>query len=227
MSSSASNEAYNMLIKLQDKLTCLNGVITLEAVDKLEDELSGIFTMGKTHHYTQGQKYSHLASAIPKSKYRLVIDNATWTHTVPINPGAYSADALSAGNVAATRKQFVAQHNIQQKNYRDCLIVKEVGKELILYAVGDDAVAPLKRQYIGFGDTTILAMINHLRLKTAIRMTTMQKYKYKMNGYNTPWDPRMSITAYFMLLDCFQVLLGDCRIATSNKEKTMAVGAQM
>ncbi len=110
MSSSASNEAYNTLIKLWDKLTCLNGVITPEAVNKLEDKLVGIFTVGKTHHYTQGQKYGHLASAIPESKYRLVIGNATWTHTVPSNPGAYSTDALNAGNAAATCKQFMAQH---------------------------------------------------------------------------------------------------------------------
>ncbi len=77
MFSSASNEGYNTLIKLWDKLTCLTGVITPEAVDKLEDELGRIFTMAKTHHYTQGQKYGHLASAIPKSKYRLIIGNAT------------------------------------------------------------------------------------------------------------------------------------------------------
>jgi hypothetical protein len=54
MSSSASNEAFNTLIKLWDKLTRLNGMITPEAVDKLEDELGGIFTVAKTHHYTQG-----------------------------------------------------------------------------------------------------------------------------------------------------------------------------
>jgi hypothetical protein len=108
MSSSASNKAYNTLIKFQEKLTHLNGVITPEAVDYLEDELGGVFTVVKTHHYTQGQKYGHLASAIPESKYRLVIGNATWTHTVPTNPGAYSADALNTGNAAATRKQFVA-----------------------------------------------------------------------------------------------------------------------
>jgi hypothetical protein len=77
MSSSALNKANNMLINLLDKLTRLNGLIILEAVNKLEDKLGGIFTVPKTHHYTQGQKYSHLASAIPKSKYRLVIGNAT------------------------------------------------------------------------------------------------------------------------------------------------------
>jgi hypothetical protein len=129
--------------------------------------------------------------------------------------------------VAATRKQFVAQHKIKKRSYRDYLNVEEAGKELILYAVGNNTVAILKKQYIGFGDTMVLAMINHLRLKTAIRMTTVQKDEYKTNGYNTPWDPTMSTTAYFLLLDCFQVLLGDRRIATSNKEKTMAVGVQM
>ncbi len=216
-----------MLINLWNKLTRLNGVITPEAVDKLKDELGRIFTLAKTHHYTQGQKYGHLASATPKSKYRLIIGNATWIHMVPTNPGAYSTDALYAGNTAAMRKQFVAQHKIKQKSYRDYLNVEEAGKELILYAIGNDAVAPLKKQYIGFGDMTVLAMIDHLPLKTAIRMTTTQKYEYKTNRYNTPWDPTMSITAYFTLLNCFQVLLGNRGITTSNKGKMMAAGAQM
>ncbi len=70
-------------------------------------------------------------------------------------------------------------------------------------------------------------MINHLCLKTVIRMTTTQKYEYKTNGYTTPWDPTTSIMAYFTLLDCFQVSLGDCRIPTSDKKKTMAARAQM
>ncbi len=90
MTTSKSNGVHDTLISLQDKLTRLNGVITPEAVDKLEDELGGIFTVTKTHHYEQGQKYGHLASAIPKAKYRLVIGDATWVHGVPANPGAYS-----------------------------------------------------------------------------------------------------------------------------------------
>ncbi len=56
MTSKASHDAYDTLINLRDKLTRLNGVITPEAVDKLEDELGRIFTVAKTHHYDQGQK---------------------------------------------------------------------------------------------------------------------------------------------------------------------------
>jgi hypothetical protein len=37
----------------------------------------------------------------------------------------------------------------------------------------------------------------------------------------------MSITTYFTLLNCFQVLVGNHGIATSNEEKTMVAGAQM
>jgi hypothetical protein len=58
-------------------------------------------------------------------------------------------------------------------------------------------------------------MIEHLHLKTAIRMTTAQKFEYKTNGYNKPWDPTTIITAYFTHLDRFQVSLGDRGITTS------------
>jgi hypothetical protein len=73
----------------------------------------------------------------------------------------------------------VAEHKILQKIYNDYLGVEETGKELILYAVGDDALAPLKKLYIGFGEMMVLGMIDHLRLKTAIKMTTVQKHEYR------------------------------------------------
>jgi hypothetical protein len=66
---------------------------------------------------------------------------------------------------------------------------------------GAYSVAPFKKQFIGFGNTAVLAMIDHLGLKMAIRMTNAQKYEYKTNGYNTPLDPMTSITAYFTLLN--------------------------
>ena len=93
---------------------------------------------------------------IPESKYRLIIGNATWTHGVPANPGAYSQAALTVGNTAAQREQLVVEHKILQKSYNNYLGVEEAGKELILYVVGDDVLAPLKKQYIGFRDTTVM-----------------------------------------------------------------------
>jgi len=145
MSPSKSSGAYETLINLRDKMTRLNGVITPEAADRLEDELGGIFTVVKTHHYEQGQKYGHLASAIHEPKYRLVITDPTWTHTVPGDPGPYSGAALLPGTSAAQREQLVATHKVTIESHASYLKVEEAGKELILYAVGDDALAPLKK----------------------------------------------------------------------------------
>jgi hypothetical protein len=227
MSPSKSSGAYELLINLRDKMTRLNGVITPEAIDRLEDKLGGIFTVIKTHHYKQGQKYGHLASAIPEAKYRIVITDATWTHMVPNDPGAYSAAAMVAGTLAAQRKQLVAMHKVTIESHASYLKVEEAGKELILYAVGDDALAPLKKQYISFGDKTVLTMIVHLQTKTAIKMTTAQKHEYHTSGYNAVWDPTTSITVYFTTLDRFQVSLKDRGIATSVEEKCMTAGSQM
>jgi hypothetical protein len=58
-------------------------------------------------------------------------------------------------------------------------------------------------------------------------MTTSQKYKYKTEGYKTPWDPTTSITAYFTGLKKFKNSLADGGIVTSVKEMTMAAGARI
>jgi hypothetical protein len=80
---------------------------------------------------------------------------------------------------------------------------QEAGKELLLYGVSDDALAPLKKQYINFGDATIHSMILHLCEKTANKMTAFQKFEYKAEGYGKQWDPMTSITAYFTGLNKF------------------------
>jgi hypothetical protein len=68
-------------------------------------------------------------------------------------------------------------------------------------------------------------MIKHLHDKTAIKMTTYQKYGYKTEGYRKAWDPTMSIMAYFTSLNKFQISLNDHRISTSIKEEMMVAGA--
>jgi hypothetical protein len=112
-------------------------------------------------------------------------------------------------------------------SYTEYLGAQEAGKELILYGVGNVALAPLTKQYIKFGDVTIHSMIKHQHDKTMIKMRTSQKYDYKTKGYCKAWDPTMSITTYSTGLDRFQISHDDRGISTSVKEKTMAAGAQM
>ena len=83
---------------------------------------------------------------------------------------------LGANVSAAQRKQILARHKEEQTLYANYLGAQEAGKELLLYVVGNDALVPLKKQYINFGDATIHSMILHLREKMAIKMTTSQKF---------------------------------------------------
>ena len=82
----------------------------------------------------------------------------------------------------AHQEQITVQLKEVQMAYTKYLGAQEAGKELLLYGVGDDALAPLKKQYINYGDATIHSMIQHLREKTAIKMTISQKFEYKAEG---------------------------------------------
>jgi hypothetical protein len=79
---------------------------------------------------------------------------------------------------------------------------QEAGKEILLCGVDNDALVPLKKQYINFGDATTHSMIQNLCEKTAIKMTT-QKFEYKAEKYGKQWDPTTSITAYFTSFNKF------------------------
>ncbi len=144
-------------------------MITSEVVDKLENKIGGIFTILKSTHFDKGQQYGYLACIIPEEKYRVVISNVTWTYVAPFNLGTYAATALGAGVSTTQQEQIFANHKDNQISYAKYLGAQEAGKELILYGIEDNALAPLKKQYINFGDNaTIHTMVQHLREKTAI-----------------------------------------------------------
>ncbi len=133
-----------MLVMQKDAITKITGIITPESIDGLENKLGGAFTKLKSTHFKEGRRYGFLATVIPQEKYRIVISNVAWVYEAPANPGAYAAAALVAGVSAAQREQLVAQHKEEQMAYADYLGLQEAGKELLLYGVGDNALAPLK-----------------------------------------------------------------------------------
>jgi hypothetical protein len=184
----SKNEAYKMLVTQIDTILKITGIITPESIDILKNELGGAFTILKSNKFANGQPYGFLASVIPKEKYWIVIANPDWVYAAPTNPGTYGAKALVARVSTAQCKQNVAKHKEQQTLYAHYLGSKEAGKELLLYGIGDDVLVPLKKQYISFGNTTIHSMILHLWEKTAIKMTTAQKFEYKAKGYGKQCD---------------------------------------
>ncbi len=151
-----------MLVTQKDTITKITSIITPDSIDTLKNKLGGAFTILKSTHFNEGQQYGFLAMVIPQEKYQIVINNPKWVYTAPGNPGVYAAAALGANVSTAQREQIVARHKEEQTSYADYLGAQEAGKKLLLYGMGDDALAPLKKQYINFGDATIHSMILHL-----------------------------------------------------------------
>ncbi len=108
-----------MLASQKDAITKITGIITPESIDELENKLGGAFTILKSKHFDQEERYGHLAIIIPEAKYRVVIAIATWVYAAPADPGAYAAAALAAGVSAAQRDQIIAQHKVQERAYAD------------------------------------------------------------------------------------------------------------
>ena len=121
----------------------------------------------------------------------------------------------------------MADHKILQKSYNGYLGVEEAGKELILYTVGDDALAPLKKTIHRFWRHDGAWNDPPPSPQNSNQDDNAQKHEYRTTGYNNLWVPTTSITAYFTQLNCFQVSLGDHGIATSKEEITMVAGVEM
>jgi hypothetical protein len=178
-SKSSKNGAYKILLTQKDAIMKTTGIINPKSIDTLENELGGAFTILKSTHFAKGEQNEYLACIIPEEKYCIVIADPTWVYKARVNPGAYAATALAAGVSTAHQEQITAQHKETQMVYTKYLGAQEAGKELPLYGVGNDALAPLKKQYINFGNAAIHSMIQHLCEKMAIKMTTFQKLEYK------------------------------------------------
>ena len=63
-------------------------------------------------------------------------------------------------------RKITTQHKKMQTAHTKYLGAQEAGKEHLLYGIGNDALALLKKQYINFGNATIYSKILHLCEKT-------------------------------------------------------------
>ena len=70
-------------------------------------------------------------------------------------------------------------------------------------------------------------MMQHIRKKTCIKMTTLEKANFKVNGHNTPWDTTSDINIYWKYLDELTTKIEARNIATSGNEKVNVAVAQM
>ena len=201
--------------------------MTPAVINKLEDKCARLAAIIKTYAYKQVQVYGHIACIIPQAKYRTLISNLAWNETAPVDPRAYSTNALNAGNATAVLEQYIANHKRNQQDYISYLAVQDALKNIIEYATGTTALTALKKTYIGFGGSTVHENFVHLRTNTAIKMTELEKQDYMDEGYRAPWCSMVPINAYFAELTRFKDTLPDCDITIQVGRKILLAGAAM
>ena len=71
---------------------------------------------------------------MPEAKYRVLINDNTFTFAIVTDPGVYDQAALAVGASVAQREQIVANHKGLQTDYKSYITIQKVSKDFIIYA---------------------------------------------------------------------------------------------
>ena len=127
----------------------------------------------KSNHFNEGRTNRHLAVIIPMEEYCTIIDDKVWTYNPPIDIGAY--DPTTSNAIAAVREvkeeEWKRKFTALETFNGACIGVKD----LIIHGVGEYAVISIKQQYVKYGAVNLKKMMQHIRDKTCIKMTTLDK----------------------------------------------------
>jgi hypothetical protein len=163
---------------------------------------------------------------IPEAEYKSIIGNNAWSYNVPPNIRAYCQIARTI-TINGKRKQQEAEHTVKRNSQAEYIAIDATLKQLILHPMGEDILAHLQERYMRFGLSTTKAMIKHLRVEMAVKMTTLDKTTYENEGYVRPWDPTTNISTYFKHINNFAHLLKEHKIDGHNDTKKMHVAMLM
>ncbi len=117
--------------------------------------------------FFQQQVFGHVAAIMPEAKYRVLINDNTFTFAIVTDPGVYDQAALAVGASVAQREQIVANHKGLQTDYKNYIVVQQVSKEFIIYALGESAIEALKKPYVAYSNSSVHEIFVHLYDKTA------------------------------------------------------------
>ena len=99
---------------------------------------------------------------LTENKYRDSIGDQIFVYSALTDQGVY--DPTAGKNInAAPRAQEEAAHKRNNVSYEVYLGVAEACRDLIIYAVGESAVAPLNKRYVKYGRCSPQAMMKRLR----------------------------------------------------------------
>ena len=129
----------------------------------------------------------------------LVLTDATYHREtgshfiIPDFPGAVAT--VPAGTNAFTERNIRSQHTSDLKCYNLCIAVSNASKKLLIKAIEDVHLEPLKNHITGFANITVRSMLAHL-FQTYGRFTSAQLNAARACALED-WDPSVPVQALF------------------------------
>ena len=103
-----------------------------------------------------------------QAKMRVVLGKDAWTYKAPTHQSNY--DAAAAHTNAGPLTQLKSQHKAKNYNYEVYVGIDTGAIDLILFAVGDEALSPLRKQYIDFTGGNSHSIMKHLRKNVCLKL---------------------------------------------------------
>ena len=157
---------------------------TATDVDTLEKELAAIAAKVKTTLFEGGDRHDHLCCVLPDEAYGQIIDNADYEFEEPEAPEPYNPE-INDNTPDHERKTLEADWERHKQDYQKYLGVQEVLRKLVVGAVSENYLRPLKQDYTEYETHTTRRLIDQIISK--VKLTAIQKANM-MGQIHFDWD---------------------------------------
>ena len=159
-------------------LTRIIGLPTYDTIKKVNDELSQ--NAASVHTDLGGGNHGFLALTVKPTIYATISATA---FTAPTNPAVPNLAGLTGAQISAANRRY----DDDRKKFSDYIALQNALKKQLTAAVEDIYLEAISAPYVGFGNLTILQMLDHLYdVYAKILPDDLVKNTEKMSS---PWDP--------------------------------------
>ena len=175
--SSPTPESYTESFP-KPNLTKINGLPDYDTIKKINDELSQ--NAASVHTNLGGGNHGFLGLTVKPTIYATISATAFAT---PINPAPPVLTGLTGPQISAANRRYDAD----RKKFADYVALQNALKKQLIAAVEDIYLEAISAPYVGFGNLTILQMLDHLYdIYAKILPDDLVKNTENMSA---PWDP--------------------------------------
>jgi hypothetical protein len=163
----------------------IRGLPTFETLHALRQDLQ--YNAASVPSTLGGGAHGYLGLILDANAYDAVVGNDATGNTQPfIAPTFPGARAIVNSTDAATRAAQLRQFNYDSYYWREHYNVQQALRNLLIKAVDDVYLAPLKNEFMGYTNVSVNTMLAHLFDEYGV--IGSNEIYFNEKRFNEPWD---------------------------------------